>query len=167
MLPVAQVNDPAIIRRNRRMVSVNGALAVDLSGQVMADTIGARQYSGVGGHELFVIGAHDAEGGRSIICLHSTACVNGQTVSSIVAELPPGTPVSTPRHHVQYVVTEHGVANLGMLTARERRAALIAIAHPDFRAALSDGADSAASRPRPDRQYDAGAGRAAHQLSAA
>lgn len=167
MLPVAQVNDPAIIRRNRRMVSVNGALAVDLSGQVMADTIGARQYSGVGGHELFVIGAHDAEGGKSIICVHSTACVNGQTVSSIVAELPPGTPVSTPRHHVQYVVTEHGIANLGMLTARERRAALIAIAHPDFRAALSDGADSAASRPRPDRQYDAGAGRAAHQVSAA
>ena len=145
MLPVAQVNDPAIIRRNRRMVSINGALAIDLNGQVMADTIGARQYSGVGGHELFVIGAHDSEGGKSIICLHSTATANGRTVSSIVDALPLGTPVSTPRHHVQYVVTEYGVANLGMLTARERRAALIAIAHPDFRDALRDGAGEASS----------------------
>ncbi|MBX3026749.1 4-hydroxybutyrate CoA-transferase [bacterium] len=137
MLPVMQVNDPAVIRRNRRMVSINGAIAVDLNGQVMADTIGARQYSGVGGHELFVIGAHDSEDGRSIICLHSTATVNGAPVSSIVASLPPGTPTSTPRHHVQYVVTEHGIANLGMLTARQRREALIAIAHPDFRADLA------------------------------
>jgi acyl-CoA hydrolase len=161
MLPVAQVNDPAIIRRNRRMVSVNGALAVDLSGQIMADTIGARQYSGVGGHELFVIGAHDSEGGKSIICLHSTATVNGQTVSSIVAELPPGTPVSTPRHHVQYVVTEFGVANLGMLSARERRAALIAIAHPDFRDALSQGAAGTVSGPRRDSPCDRSPGQAA------
>ena len=136
MLPVMQVNDPAIIRQNRRMVSINGAIAIDLSGQVMADSIGPRQYSGVGGHELFVIGAHDAAEGRSIICLHSTASVEGQPLSSIVAALPPGTPISTPRHHVQYVVTEHGIANLGMLTSRERRDALIAIAHPDFRASL-------------------------------
>jgi acyl-CoA hydrolase len=136
MLPVMQVNDPAVIRANRRMVSINGAIAVDLGGQVMADTVGPRQYSGVGGHELFVIGAHDSDEGRSIICLHSTATVNEQMVSSIVAALPAGTPTTTPRHHVQYVVTEHGIANLGMLTARERRDALIAIAHPDFRAAL-------------------------------
>jgi acyl-CoA hydrolase len=120
MLPVMQVNDPAIIRQNRRMVSINGALAIDLSGQVMADTIGPRQYSGVGGHELFVVGAHDSLDGRSIICLHSTATVNGETVSSVVPTLPAGTPTTTPRHHVQYVVTEHGVANLGMLTAGER-----------------------------------------------
>jgi acyl-CoA hydrolase len=119
------------------MVSINGAIAVDLNGQVMADTIGPRQYSGVGGHELFVIGAHDSEEGRSIICLHSTATVNGAPVSSIVASLPPGTPTSTPRHHVQYVVTEHGTADLGMMTARQRREALIAIAHPGFRAALA------------------------------
>jgi acyl-CoA hydrolase len=139
LLPVAQVNDPAIIRRNRRMVSINGALAVDLSGQIMADTIGARQYSGVGGHELFVVGAHDSEGGRSIICAHATATVNGQSVSAITAALPAGTPVTTPRHHVQYVVTEHGVAALAMLTARERRAALIAIADPAFRDQLRAG----------------------------
>ena len=133
MLPVGQVNDPAIIRLNRRMVSINGALAVDLSGQVMADTVGPRQYSGVGGHELFVIGAHDSEGGKSIICLHSTAKVGGQTISTIMKELPGGTPVSTPRHHVQYIVTEYGVANLGMLTDVQRAQALVEIAHPDFR----------------------------------
>jgi acyl-CoA hydrolase len=133
MLPVAQVNDPAIIRLNRRMVSINGALAVDLSGQVMADTLGPRQYSGVGGHELFVVGAHDSEDGKSVICLHSTARVQGQTISTIVASLPLGTRVTTPRHHVQYVVTEHGLANLGMLTDHERAEALVAIAHPNFR----------------------------------
>ncbi len=133
MLPVAQVNDPAIIRLNRRMVSLNGALAVDLSGQVMADTMGPRQYSGVGGHELFVVGAHDSEGGKSVICLHSTARVEGTRVSTVVKQLPAGTPVSTPRHHVQYVVTEFGVANLGLLTDVERAHALAEVAHPDFR----------------------------------
>jgi acyl-CoA hydrolase len=136
MLPVSQVNDPAIIRRNRNMVSINSAIAIDVNGQVMADTIGLRQYSGVGGHELFVMGAGSGVGGKSIICLHSSATVAGQRVSSIVASLPLGTAVTTPRHHVQYVVTEHGVASLTMLTARERAAALIAIAHPDFRAEL-------------------------------
>lgn len=146
MLPVAQVNDPAVIRANRRMVSINGAIAVDLTGQVMADTIGQRQYSGVGGHELFVIGAHDSEEGRSIICLRSTATVNDRPLSSIVAALPPGTPTTTPRHHVQYVVTEHGIANLGMLTARQRREALIEIAHPDFRDELSRQAAKEVSR---------------------
>jgi acyl-CoA hydrolase len=133
MLPVAEVNDPAIIRRNRKMVSINGALAVDFAGQVMADTIGPQQYSGVGGHELFVIGAHDSEGGKSTICLHSTAHVQGRTISTIVPQLASGTRVTTPRHHVQYIVTEHGVVNLGMLTDDERARALIEIAHPQFR----------------------------------
>lgn len=136
MLPVMQVNDPAVIRQNRRMVSINSAIAIDLNGQIMADTVGPRQYSGVGGHELFVVGAHDSAEGRSIICVHSTATVNGETVSSIVPALPAGTPTTTPRHHVQYIVTEQGIANLGMLTARERREALIAVAHPDLRASL-------------------------------
>ncbi len=142
MLPVREVNDPAIIRRNRNMVSINGAIAIDLSGQVTAEAIGPRQYSGVGGHELFVMGAHDSPGGKSIICLHSTARVDGTPVSTIVAALPRGARVSTPRHHVQYVVTEWGVANIGMLTETERVEALIAIAHPDFREALR--ADAAA-----------------------
>lgn len=138
MLPVTEVNDPGIIRRNRRMVSINGALAIDLSGQVMADSIGPTQYSGVGGHELFVMGASACVDGKSIICLHSTASVGGKPVSTILPALPSGTPVSTPRHHVQYVVTEHGIADLGMLTSRERRQALIGIAHPDFRPMLQD-----------------------------
>ena len=136
MLPVTEVNDPAIIRRNRRMVSINGALAVDFSGQIMADTLGPVQYSGVGGHELFVIGAHDCPDGKSVICMRSTATVGGQRVSTIVSQLPAGTAVTTPRHHVQFVITEHGVADLGMLTVGERARALIAIAHPDFRDAL-------------------------------
>lgn len=136
MLPVSEVNDPAVIRRNRKMVSINGAIAIDLSGQVMADTIGPRQYSGVGGHELFVMGAHDSLGGKSILCLRSTATVGGRTVSSIVPELPAGTRVTTPRHHVQYVVTEHGVAHLGLLTDRGRARALAEISHPDFREEL-------------------------------
>lgn len=144
LLPVSQVNDPAIIRRNRRMVSINGALAVDLAGQIMADTIGPRQYSGVGGHELFTIGAHDSPDGKSFICLHSTATVGGKTISTIVADLPPGTRVTTPRHQIQYVVTEHGVADLGILTDRERTQALIAIAHPDFRTDLRLSIDSPA-----------------------
>jgi acyl-CoA hydrolase len=99
----------------------------------MADTLGPRQYSGVGGHELFVIGAHDSEDGKSIICLHSTATVAGKKVSSIVRALPLGTPVSTPRHHIHYVITEHGIANLGMLTDSERAQALVEIADPEFR----------------------------------
>jgi acyl-CoA hydrolase len=136
MLPVAEVNDPAVIRRNRRMVSINGALAVDLSGQVMADTLGPQQYSGVGGHELFIIGARDSDGGKSIICLHATARVHGQTISTITPALPLGTRVSTPRHHIQYVVTEYGTADLGLLTDVERAEALSAIAHPDFREEL-------------------------------
>jgi acyl-CoA hydrolase len=140
MLPVPQVNDPAIIRRNRSMISINGALGVDLSGQVMADTIGPRQYSGVGGHELFVIGAHDSAGGKSIVCLHSTAQVQDRRISTIVPSLPAGTPVTTPRHHIQYVVTEHGIANLSMLTAAERAQALVEVAHPDFRDELREAA---------------------------
>jgi acyl-CoA hydrolase len=114
-------------------VSINGALAVDLSGQVMADTHGPRQYSGVGGHELFVVGAGESSEGKSFVCLHSTSRVDGKTISTIVPGLPMGTPVTTARHHVQFVVTEYGVAQIDMLTAAERAEALVAIAHPDFR----------------------------------
>jgi acyl-CoA hydrolase len=133
MLPVPMVNDPAIIRRNRKMISINGAMAVDLNGQTMSDTHGPLQYSGVGGQELFVIGAQESVGGKSTICLHATAKVQGKTISAIVPHLPLGTPVTTPRHHVQYVVTEYGVADFNNLTHAGRAAALIEIAHPDFR----------------------------------
>ncbi len=136
MLPVSAVNDPALHRRLRRFVSINGALAIDLAGQVAADHIGGRQYSGVGGHEAFVMGASEAPAGKSILCLRSTATVGGQSISTIVPRLPPGTTVTTPRHHVQWVVTEHGAVDLSVLGDRSRTEALIALAHPDHRGAL-------------------------------
>ncbi|MCW5891399.1 MAG: acetyl-CoA hydrolase/transferase family protein [bacterium] len=133
MLPVGAVNDPALMRRLRRFVSVNGALAVDLRGQVAADHVGGRQYSGVGGHESFVLGAAEAPGGQSFICLRSTATVHGERVSTIVPRLGADTTVTTPRHHVQWVVTEHGAVDLSVLGDRARAEALIRVAHPDFR----------------------------------
>jgi acyl-CoA hydrolase len=147
MLPVPLVNDPAILRRIPGFVSVNGALAVDLDGQIAADSVGRRQYSGIGGHESFVIGASEAPGGRSFLCLKSTATVGGRRISTIVPALPSGSRVTTARHHVQYVVTEHGIADLSVLSDTERPAALVRLAHPDFREdlekALHDGAPKA------------------------
>jgi acyl-CoA hydrolase len=140
MLPVSAVNDPALHRRLRRFVSVNGALAVDLAGQVAADHVAGRQYSGVGGHESFVVGASEAPGGKSFVCLKSTATVGGERVSTIVPRLPAGTIVTTPRHHVQYVVTEYGAVDLSVLGDTARARALVALAHPDFRAGLVAGA---------------------------
>jgi acyl-CoA hydrolase len=132
-LPVAATNLPAIIGRNRRFVSVNGALGIDLHGQVVADTIAGRPYSGVGGHESFVTGAREADGGKSILCLPSTYAHGGVRRSRIAAELPAGSIVTTPRHQVHWVATEHGVVDLFGLTDRERAAALISIADPAFR----------------------------------
>jgi len=136
MLPVGAVNDPALMRKLRRFVSVNGALAIDLSGQVAADHVGGRQYSGVGGHEAFVMGAGEAPGGRTIVCLKSTATVRGERISTIVPALPAGTLVTTPRHHVQWVVTEHGAVDLSALGDVDRARALVEVAHPDFREGL-------------------------------
>jgi len=136
-LPVAVVNDPSIIARNRKMVSINGALAVDLFGQIAADTIDGRQYSGIGGHEDFVSGAGLAEGDRSLVCLPSTATLDGKLVSRIVPALPAGTLVTTPRHQVDVVITEHGAAELTGLTEAERVRALASVAHPEFRDALA------------------------------
>jgi acyl-CoA hydrolase len=106
MLPVSAVNDPAIISALPRFASVNGALAIDLDGQVAADSIAGHQYSGVGGHETFVVGASQAAAGQSFVCLKSTAKVGGQIVSTITPAFSPGTHVTTARHHVQHVVTE-------------------------------------------------------------
>ncbi|MFN8543146.1 MAG: acetyl-CoA hydrolase/transferase C-terminal domain-containing protein [Candidatus Binatia bacterium] len=141
MLPVSDVNEPSLLRRLRRFVSVNAALAVDLFGQAAADHIGDRQYSGVGGHESFVTGATEAPGGKSFLCLHSTATVGGQRVSTIVPRLGDGTTVTTPRHHVQYVVTEYGAVDCSLLGDRGRARALVEIAHPDFRAELAAAAE--------------------------
>jgi acyl-CoA hydrolase len=132
-LPVDMVNTPSVITENHDMVSINGALLVDLEGQVAADTIGPRQYSGIGGHEDFVAVSGFQESDRSLICLPSSSMVEGVRMPRIVDMLPPGTSVTTPRHHVDIVVTEWGSAELAGMTVRERALALAEIAHPDFR----------------------------------
>jgi len=131
MRPVDYTNDTTIIRRFRRMVAINSAIAVDLTGQVSADSIGTRFYSGVGGQMDFMRGAALADEGRPIIALPSTAA--GGTVSRISCVLPEGAGVVTSRAHVRTVVTEYGVAELFGRSVRERAHALIGIAHPQFR----------------------------------
>lgn len=133
MLDVEYTNDTAVIRRNPKVVAVNSAIELDLTGQVVADSIGTRQFSGVGGQMDFVRGAALSEGGRPIIALPSTT---GKGRSRIVPVLQPGAGVVTTRAHVHDVVTEHGVAHLHGKNMRERAKALIAIAHPDHREAL-------------------------------
>ncbi len=132
-LPVRVVNSPELIAQNRHMVTVNGALAVDLAGQVIADTIGGMQFSGIGGHEDFVSGPGLSADGRSLICLPSSSVVQGQLVTRILPALPSGSVVSTPRHQVDVVITECGVAELAGRTIRERAVALASVGHPDVR----------------------------------
>ena len=141
-LPVDTVNDPTVISKNANLVSINGALSVDLYGQVVADSIDGRQISGVGGHEDFVAGAELQLDSHSLICLRSTAVRQGEAVSRIAGLLPEGSVVSTPRHHTGVVVTEYGAAELTGLTVRERAHLLVDIAHPDFRDELRKVADS-------------------------
>jgi acyl-CoA hydrolase len=140
-VPVDTVNDPTVISRNANLVSINGALSVDLYGQVMADSIDGRQISGVGGHEDFVAGAELHLDARSLICLRSTAVRHGETVSRIAGIPPEGTVVSTPRHHTGVVITEYGAAELTGRTVRERAHLLTDLAHPDFRRELRKAAD--------------------------
>ncbi len=132
---VDYINDPRVIGRIDNLMSINSALSVDLLGQVAADTIGTKQYSAVGGQVDFVRGAHHSNGGRSIIAMPSTASKG--KVSRICAMLAPGQAVTTSRHDVDTVVTEHGVAELRWKTNRERMRALIAVAAPDFREDLA------------------------------
>ena len=140
-LPVDVVNDPTVIGRNRKLVSINGALCVDLYGQIVADNIDGKQISGVGGHEDFVAGADLQADAHSLICLHSTVTIDGAVRSRILPALPEGAIVSTPRHHTGVVVTEYGAAPVSGLTVRERARALADIAHPDFREALHAAAE--------------------------
>lgn len=125
------INDPFIISRNHKMTSINSALQVDLSGQVVADSIGTYLYSGFGGQVDFIRGANKSRGGKAIIAMPSTA-KNG-SVSRIAPCIPRGASVVTSRADVHYVVTEYGVAQLFGRSVRERAEALIAIAHPKFR----------------------------------
>jgi acyl-CoA hydrolase/RimJ/RimL family protein N-acetyltransferase len=132
--PTEYVNNPAIIAQHHKMVAVNVALEIDLTGQVCADSVGEKFFSGVGGQVDFNRGATKARGGKAIIAIPSTA-LNG-TVSRIVTHLSPGAGVVTTRAGVSHVVTEHGVAYLHGKRIQERAMALICIAHPKFRAQL-------------------------------
>jgi len=132
--PSHYVNDPYIVSRNDRMVAINSAIEVDITGQVCADSIGMRFYSGFGGQLDFIRGASRSKGGKPIIALPSTA--KDGKLSRIVASLSPGAGVTTTRGDVHYVVTEFGVADLYGKTVRQRAQALIDIAHPDFREEL-------------------------------
>ena len=129
-----KTNDTATIRKNPKVVAINSAIEIDLTGQVCADSMGHKIYSGIGGQMDFIRGAALSPGGKPIIALPSTA-KSGQ-ISRITPELKPGAGVVTTRGHVHWVVTEYGQVNLQGMTLRERAEALISIAHPDFRPEL-------------------------------
>lgn len=132
--PCDRTNDTALIRKNDKVVAINSALEIDLTGQVCADSLGHKIYSGIGGQMDFIRGAALSEGGKPIIAIPSTAAKG--KLSRIVPELKPGSGVVTTRGHVHWVVTEYGAVNLHGMTLRERGQALISIAHPDFRGEL-------------------------------
>ncbi len=139
--PVDYTNNPYVIAQNRKQVSVNSALAVDLKGQVSSESSGYRHISGTGGQLDFTRGTYLSRGGKSIICLPSTyQDKNGNISSRIVVSHPPGTVVTVPRTDVSYIATEFGVVNLKGKTVWERAEALIQIAHPDFRDELQEDA---------------------------
>ncbi|MFM7075168.1 MAG: acetyl-CoA hydrolase/transferase family protein [Planctomycetaceae bacterium] len=133
--PCDRTNDTLAIRKIERMTAINSALQVDLTGQVCADSIGHRIWSGIGGQMDFMRGAAMSRGGKPIIALPSTAA--GGTVSRIVPEIAPGGGVVTTRGHVHWVVTEHGAVNLHGRTLAERGRLLLSIAHPEFRDGLA------------------------------
>lgn len=133
MLDIGYVNDPNVIRRNPRVTAINSAIEIDLTGQVCADSMGTRMWSGVGGQMDFLRGAALSPGGKPIVALRS---ITTRGSSRIVPLLKPGAGVVTTRAHVHWVVTEHGAVNLRGKNLRERAKALISIAHPDHREAL-------------------------------
>jgi acyl-CoA hydrolase len=148
-LPVEIVNAPEVIGANNDMVTINGALAIDIQGQVVADTITGDQFSGIGGAEDFVAGAGLELSDRSLICLPSTFTKDGVLQSRIVPWFGPGAVITTPRHQVDVIVTEYGAAELEGRTVRERGEALAAIAHPEFRDGLLAAAERASKGRSP------------------
>ena len=149
-LPVELVNTPELIARNEHMVTINAAMAVDIHGQAVADTIHGAQFSGVGGHEDFVSGPGLSLNGRSLLCLPSTyRSKEGEVCSRLVPWFEEGTVITTPRHQVDVVVTEHGAAELMGKTVHQRGQALAAIAHPDFRDELQEAAARASGGRSP------------------
>ena len=133
MLDIAYVNDTSVILKNDKVTAINGAVEIDLTGQVCSDSIGHHIISGVGGQMDFIRGASLSEGGKPIIAISSTTA---KGISKIVPFLKPGAGVVTTRAHVHYVVTEYGIANLYGKNISQRAKALINIAHPDHRAEL-------------------------------
>jgi len=132
--PTEYINDPYVIAQNDRMVAINSAIEVDLTGQVCADSIGPKLYSGVGGQLDFIYGASRSKGGVPVIALPSTTTLrDGTLISRIVTMLKRGAGVVTSRNHVRYIVTEYGVADLYGKSIRRRAESLIGIAHPQFR----------------------------------
>lgn len=136
--PTNYTNHPFIVGQNERMIAINSAIEVDLTGQVCSDSIGTRIYSGFGGQVDFIRGAAQSKGGKPIIALPSSA--KNDTISKIVPTLQVGAGVVTTRADVHFVVTEYGVANLHGKNLKQRAKALISIAHPNFRAELEDAA---------------------------
>lgn len=139
MLDSNYVNDDAVIRTNPKVIAINSAIEIDLMGQVCADTLGSRQFSGIGGQMDFIRGAALSQGGKPIIALPSST---NKGISRIVAMLKEGASVTTTRAHVHYVVTEYGVAYLFGKNVKQRAKALIEIAHPDHREALEKAASA-------------------------
>lgn len=142
-LPVEVVNSPDVIARNRAMLTINGAIAIDIQGQVVADTVDGVQYSGIGGHEDFVAGPALSLEAKALLCMPSTVTVGDDTRSRIVPWFGPGAVITTPRHQVDVIVTEYGAAELQGRTVHQRGEALAAIAHPDFRDRLLAAAERA------------------------
>lgn len=142
-LPVEVINSPELIGRNRLMTTINGAMSIDIHGQVIADTIAGKQFSGIGGHEDFVAGPALQLEDRALLCLPSTVTIGDQLRSRIVPWFEAGAVVTTPRHQVDVIVTEYGAAELQGKTVRQRGEALAAIAHPDFRDGLLEAAERA------------------------
>lgn len=133
MMDVGYTNDPTIIAKNPKMTAINSALQVDITGQVCADSIGTRFYSGVGGQIDFIYGASQSKGGKAIIAMPS---ITNKGISKIAPVLDPGAGVVTTRAHMHYFVTEYGSVDLYGKTLQERAKAIISIAHPDHREAL-------------------------------
>jgi acyl-CoA hydrolase len=151
--PTAYTNDPALIARNDKMVAINSALQIDLTGQVCSDSIGNYFYSGIGGQVDFLRGASRSKGGKPIIALSSTA--KGGTISRITPMLDPGAGVVTSRGLIRYVVTEYGVAYLHGKSIRERAKSLIEIAHPKFRDGLYEYCEKTKWLQRPQAAHAA------------
>ena len=137
LYPASYTNSPMVVARHPNMVAMNMALMVDLSGHIASEGIGHRMVSGVGGQLDFMIGSYFSKGGKGITMIYSARSLkDGSLQSSIVPEIPAGTPVSVPRSYAQYVVTEYGIVNLRYKSRRDRAEALIGIAHPDLRGEL-------------------------------